>query len=128
MFPIVYINAVWFQFLHRINAAFGVSNKFVPYRPNYDLVCSNINTLYGVYPKGRVESGSLNDITSTVFSLYTSAVSDRPTSDGMWYYVRTSNLGTGHAFQEAFAMSSSIAYVRVQYQGTWNAWKQITNA
>ena len=91
-------------------------------------MCSNVNALYGVYPKGRVESGSLNDITSTTFSLYTSAVSDMPTSDGMWYYVRTSNWGTGHAFQEAFAMSSSTAYVRVQYQGTWKEWKQITNA
>lgn len=36
MFPIVYIYTVWFQLLHRINAAFGVSPKFVPYRPSYD--------------------------------------------------------------------------------------------
>lgn len=36
LFPIVYIYTVWFQFLHRINAAFGVSQKFVPYRPSYD--------------------------------------------------------------------------------------------
>lgn len=33
MFPIIYTNTVWFQFLHRINAAFGVSQKFVPYKP-----------------------------------------------------------------------------------------------
>ena len=26
--------------IHRINAAFCLSNKFVPYRPNYDLVCA----------------------------------------------------------------------------------------
>ena len=28
--------------IHRINAAFGVSKAFVPYRPNYDLVCDNL--------------------------------------------------------------------------------------
>lgn len=38
MFPIIYTNTVWFQLLYRINAAFGVSNKFVPYRPSWDLV------------------------------------------------------------------------------------------
>ena len=27
-------------------AAFGVSSKFVPYRPNYDLVCNSIDDLY----------------------------------------------------------------------------------
>ena len=33
LFPIIYINAVWFQFLYRINAAFCISPKFVPYKP-----------------------------------------------------------------------------------------------
>ena len=32
MFPIIYIYTVWFQLLHRVNAAFGVSQKFTPYR------------------------------------------------------------------------------------------------
>lgn len=32
MFPIIYTNTVWFQSLYRINAAFGVSQKFVPYQ------------------------------------------------------------------------------------------------
>ena len=31
MFPIIYIYTVWFQSLCRVNAAFGVSQKFVPY-------------------------------------------------------------------------------------------------
>lgn len=31
--------------VHRINAAFGVSNKFVPYRPNYDLVAENMSNI-----------------------------------------------------------------------------------
>ena len=57
LLPIVYIITVWFQSLHRINAAFGVSNKFVPYRPNYDLVC---NTL-----------ASATKITQTVNATYT---------------------------------------------------------
>ena len=34
--------------VHRINAAFGVSNKFIPYRPNYDLVCKSVGTLIDV--------------------------------------------------------------------------------
>ena len=32
MFPFIYTNVVWFQFLYRINAAFCLSSKFVPYR------------------------------------------------------------------------------------------------
>lgn len=51
LFPIIYTYTVWFQFLHRINAAFGVSSKFVPYRPNYDLVAKAVNAqnLYGEF-------------------------------------------------------------------------------
>lgn len=45
MFPIIYIYTVWVQFLYRINAAFGVSKAFVPYRPNYDLVGSAVSAL-----------------------------------------------------------------------------------
>lgn len=53
MFPIIYIYAVWFQFLCRVNAAFGVSTAFVPYRPNYDLVCEYLpKTTKGEYSVG----------------------------------------------------------------------------
>lgn len=45
MFPIIYIYTVWFQFLHRINAAFGVSNKFVPYRPNLEALSAQVEYL-----------------------------------------------------------------------------------
>lgn len=41
MFPIIYINTVWFQFLCRVNAAFGVSQKFVPYKQPESLIIHN---------------------------------------------------------------------------------------
>ena len=40
---------------YRINAAFGVSNKFVPYRPNWDLVVNRITGIERYIQEGIVE-------------------------------------------------------------------------
>ena len=50
--------------IHRINAAFGVSKAFVPYRPNYDLVCNTVNYVNDTFK--RLDYGSNNVTTISV--------------------------------------------------------------
>ena len=50
--------------IHRINAAFGVSSKFVPYRPNYDLVGNTVNYVNDTFR--RLDYGSNNVTTISV--------------------------------------------------------------
>ena len=140
LLPIVYINVVWFQFLHRINAAFGVSNKFVPYRPNYDLVGSAVNSVENsLKPWSLLKSGDdLNNIVSAMvsrgvyfmFATGNNAVSNIPT-DGI-FMVRTTWLGGGTAVQEVTMLTGNDrdkSYVRTFIDNNnWSAWKQTTNA
>ena len=74
MFPIIYINTVWFQFLYRINAAFGVSKAFVPYRLPYDTVAGrakSINDLHAtaIYSGDSDRTVTLN-LPSETYALF----------------------------------------------------------
>lgn len=91
---------------------------------------SELKTLEGMIPSTTiVSSGSLNDISVNTFAIYKSAVSDRPISTDGWFYVKTTvfDVVDGHKIQEATALSDGTSYIRVQFEGTWKAWKQTTN-
>lgn len=110
MFPIIYIYTVWFQFLHRINAAFGVSKNFTPYRPPYDTLIkqstyttsttstSISNLLYNA-AKAVGYSNPAADTKSFVISVFTDAANECLLLYGaykhgvMGYAVSTANKG-----------------------------------
>lgn len=110
--------------IHRINAAFGVSQKFVPYRPNYDFVCAG-----RVAPTiiGELSSGDLNDV-PTSYYLCTNNVTNKPASG--YTVVKTIVINDEMALQEAFILNSSgnKSYMRTKWHGTWNPWVLNTNA
>ena len=106
-------------------AAFGVSNKFVPYRPNYDFVCAG-----RVAPttSGTIMSGNLNDF-PTSYYLCSGAVANLPEYTG-YAIVKTIVIDVNAALQEAFTLNSSgnKSYMRTKWNGTWNPWVLNTNA
>ena len=106
-------------------AAFGVSQKFVPYRPNYDFVCSG-----RVAPRtsATLTSGNLNDF-PTSYYLCTGAVANLPEYTG-YAIVKTIVIDENAALQEAFTLNSSgnKSYMRTKWNGTWNPWVLNTNA
>lgn len=124
MFPIIYTYAVWFQFLYRINAAFGVSQKFVPYRPNYDLV-ANVAFSCG-FVHESVPNGDLNAISASEFKLYNNPT-NLPSGQSGYFFVQTIIFDKNSGYQEITALTQNgETYKRMLYGGTWRAWKQIT--
>lgn len=111
---------------HRINAAFGISPKFVPYKTDT------------TKPWALLKSGDdLNDIVSAMeaknvyvmFATGDVGVSNKPAT-GI-FMVRTTNLGGGAAVQEVTMLTGNDrdkSYVRTFINNSdWSAWKQTTN-
>ena len=69
-----------------------------------------------------ISSGDLNDISENKFAVYSDNVSNRPTSDSDYYYVKTSKYDNTSILQEAYSLSSGRMYSRVKYGGTWRSW------
>lgn len=117
--------------IHRINAAFGVSNKFVPYRPNWDLVADYAQSggFQNSSRGGIINNADLNTISKTTFAVYNNP-SAMPTSETGYCWVRTTIYDANAALQELFMFMTGVSYVRVRYNSetTWQTWKQITNA
>jgi hypothetical protein len=103
-------------------AAFDVSPAYAPYRKNLDQLEATKTPILN----GSVDSGSINDVTTNTFAMYTSNVTDLPTSDN--YYVETSVFDASSLLQRAYNIATAESYVRVKCVGTWSAWKQITNS
>lgn len=107
-------------------AAFGVSKAFVPYRPNYDLVCQVAYA--GGYTGVSSSNADLNDIPTSEFRVYNNP-SNMPSGTSGYCWVRTNVIDVNSAMQEMTLLNTdSNSYVRVKAGGTWRAWKQTTNA
>lgn len=106
-------------------ADWKVSQKYVPYRKNLDQL--EATKAPALDTGAGVDSGSLDDISENTFAIYTTNVSNLPTATS-YYYVETSVFNSSSALQRAYDTGNGESYVRVKYQGTWQAWKQITNA
>ena len=105
-------------------AAFGVSSKFVPYRPNWDLVCRYAYN--GGFNPSIISNADLNAINQTAFAVYNNP-SNMPSGQSGFCFVRTTVFDINGAIQELF-MLTGIAYFRAKTDGNWSAWKQTTNA
>ena len=104
----------------------AVSHKFVPYAPtNQELIATKADKL----KKTLVGSGSLNDISTDEFAIYTSAVTGKPQSG--YAFVRTSVFDANAAMQELTMLDgtySGRSYIRVKNGGTWTAWRETTSS
>ena len=116
--------------IHRINAAFGASNKFVPYRPNWDLVAyfAQANSFQDGVHGGTVSNADLNDVMYSCNSLYhspTNAPAGLPSDN--YVFVRTTIYDKNAGMQELVLLSQiGETYKRMLYGGSWRAWKQVT--
>ena len=109
------------------------STTFVPYAPSnrelfeadQELSETKANNL----KKTLVGSGSLNDISTNEFAIYTSAVTGKPQSG--YAFVRTSVFDANAALQELTMLDGTYAgrsYVRVKNSGTWTSWRETTSS
>jgi hypothetical protein len=108
-------------------AAFGVSQKFVPYRKNLDQLDS---TKAPVLSTTTLENGSMNDIKTNSFMLCSSNVTDKPINS--WGFLRTSVFNSQTIVQEFIALDPIDAdagktFVRVMQAGSWKSWKALAN-
>ena len=109
-------------------ADWKVSKKVVPYRMSYQDLCDKKDAALSTTSK---TSGSLDDIAENSFYFVTDGTTGRPMSE--YGFVRTSVFSANVALQEFISFSgnatnSSLVYVRVKQAGTWQSWKQLTNA
>lgn len=110
MFPIIYIYTVWFQFLYRINAAFGVSPKFVPYRGTF-----------GNKAVGTVDMNSLTVEGNYYVSNVTKATHHAP-KDG-YFFVDVYTTENGKKWQKAYRINEpQYIYQRQMTSNTWGTW------
>ena len=102
-------------------ADWNASKKFVPRAmTNYELTHDKLNRCSKV-----LSSGSLNNIKDNEVYYVSSDVSDMPTPDRAWGFVRTTMYGDSTGFQEFFSVTEPReSYVRVLRQNTWQSWKK----
>lgn len=118
----------WQDVMVCTKAAFGVSQKFVPYRMSYQDLCDKKDAALSTTSK---TSGSLDDIAENSFYFVTDGTTGRPVTE--YGFVKTS-VYTSSVMLQVFisysgnASNSSLVYVRVKQSGTWQAWKLLTNA
>lgn len=66
----------------------------------------------------------LNAVTTNSYKMYTNTTSNLPTSDGTWYFVKTTVFDNNTMLQEATAMNAGAkTYTRIKRSGNWQAWK-----
>lgn len=111
-------------------AAWKISPKFVPHRPDYDTLISMINAKEPALSTTTMDDGSLDDITVNSFIVCSWNVSSKPIST--MGYVRTSVFDANSAMQEFYSFSgdetqSRLVYVRDKQAGVWRSWKMLTN-
>ena len=107
----------------------NVSQKHVPYRPDWNLVSKY--ALGGGFVssgyKSAVANADLNAISESGFALYNSP-SNMPSGTSGYCFVRTAYFDIQAIFQELVLLSTGVSYVRTKYGSTWNTWKQTSNA
>ena len=106
-------------------AAFGVSQKFVPYRPSYDTIASTYLTKCNT---AVVNSGSLDDVSTNTIAYYSNNVSGMPSSVSGYAICETTVFDANVMVQKLYMIDGVYnAFIRMKQTGTWRAWKQITN-
>lgn len=106
------------------NAAFGVSNKFVPYRPNYDLVGT---IALQNYPK-VIDPCDFNTLVDTGYYIVDqSGSTNLPWSHGEKIFLRVIRFAPGNSqnvMQIGWSFNNAAAEycVRSRYLGTWGSW------
>jgi hypothetical protein len=107
-------------------AAFGVSQKFVPYRPSYDEIT---NTYLTKCRTAVVNSGSLDDVSTNTIAYYSNNVSGMPSGVSGYAICETTVFDANVMVQKLYMIDGKYnAFIRMKQTGTWRAWKQITNA
>ena len=118
-------------------AAWNVSKKYVPHRPNWDLVGSAANIVeYSLKPWANLKSGDNLDnvismmVTKGVWSMFAAGTNDvlnKPAS-GI-FFVRTLITDSNTGIQIVTMLTGSDrgrSYSRT-YAGGWDSWKETTN-
>ena len=110
-------------------ADWKVSQRYVPYRPNWDFVY-NIAKSGGFMDASHgsfVQNADLNAISESCVRLYHSP-SNSPTT-ATYILVKTYMLDSTTGMQEATAFASPVkSYTRVKMASTWGSWVETTNA
>ena len=90
----------------------------------------DLNTVYkeGVFQPDNISLADLNNVTETFFGFYDEPL-NMPSGTSGKCYCRTSFIDSNNMMQElTLHNSNATSYIRLKVQGTWGAWKQITNA
>ena len=108
-------------------AAFDVSQKFVPYRPNWDFVGSMATRYTGL----KIDPCDFNTLTTPGFYLVAqSGSTNLPWSRGETIFLQVflpDPDSTQHVIQIGRAINYPSEYcVRYRYQGTWTSWYSYT--
>ena len=120
-------------------ADWKVSQKFVPYRPNWDLVSSATNIVENsLKPWANLKSGdNLDNIVSAMSdkgvymmcAVGTNDVLNKP-SNGIFYVRTWKGLDVGTAIQICTMLTDNNvgrSYIRTRASNIWSAWKETTN-
>lgn len=110
---------------HRINAAFGVSKAFVPYRMPYSQALALLSTRAPSGIADYVASGSVNDLPSGC-ALCNPNVSGMPALADNYFIIRTRIYDANCAEQEAVAPAGNRRFNRTKWGGTWTSWEEYT--
>ena len=106
-------------------AAFAVSPKFVPYaKSNYSLTQYTEGCTLDIIAKS---SGSLNDITTNTFAVYSGTVTGKPVDDdgntsAFTGLCRTDVYNSTEAMQTLTRLSNGHTWIRTKSASTWNEW------
>lgn len=106
-------------------ADWNVSQKFVPYRLDYDTLAE-----YATHNSYKIENpttnADLNSISSSGFKFYDNPTNGPSDGTGRYLFVRTTIYDSNAAMQECFSLLGK-AYFRAKSGGTWTEWKLMTN-
>ena len=122
----------WNKIMICTKAAFGVSQKFVPYRPSWDLVGNSVDytTRMNVTQTSTVANANLNNISVSEERVYNNPTS-LPSGTSGYVICKTVVCDAQSAYQEIRFISSQInttygqsypVFDRRKVSGTWRDW------
>ena len=122
----------WNKIMLCTQAAFGVSQKFVPYRPNWDLVANTVTYTNNikVQSTGSISNANLDNITTSEERVYNNPT-NLPSGTSGYVICRTITVDGQSAYQEIRFISSQIntiygqsypVFERRKVSGTWRDW------
>lgn len=108
-------------------AAWNVSHKYVPYRPNWDLVGKSVATVNKIaLDTSNTYQVDINSIISTSYMVIKSGSTNFPSGvTGQYSFLRTDAYDGSTARQELTLSDTSDMYVRTRSGGQWHEWKKL---